>query len=53
MGQYMIEDQLTIEEIKALYHSDGQGSFTPEGHTYFAEAIFTCFYSDTPSSVCK
>ena len=45
MAQYMLEDQLTMEEIRMLYMSNSLGSFTPQGHDYIAEAIYSCFYS--------
>jgi hypothetical protein len=53
MGQYMLEDGLSVEEINALYLSLGQGAFTPEGHRYFADAIFTCFYSEKLEPLCQ
>jgi hypothetical protein len=46
MGHYMLEDQLTVEEVKALYSSNGLDHFTSQGHEYFANAIYTCFYMD-------
>ena len=45
MAQYMLEDRLTVEEIRMLYMSNSLGSFTPQGHDYLAEAIYHCFYS--------
>jgi hypothetical protein len=52
MGQYMLEDGLTVGEINALYLSL-QGAFTPEGHRYFADAIYSCFYSENLEPLCQ
>ena len=52
MGQYMFKDQLSVEEINAFFFSNGQGHLTPEGHSYFAEALYRCFFDDSPSSLC-
>ena len=46
MGQYMLEDQLTVDDIKALYSSNGLDHLTPLGHEYFSNAIYACFYMD-------
>ena len=50
MGQQMYEDELTVDEIKGLFYSDGQGHLTPAGHEYFAKTIFSCFFSPTRTS---
>jgi hypothetical protein len=47
VGQYMKENGLTVEDIKRLYYSDGQGHLTPEGHKFFADAVYQCFYSSS------
>lgn len=52
MGQYMLEDGLTVDEISALYLPNDQGSLTPEGHRYYADAVYTCFFADPSNSVC-
>ena len=52
MGQYMLENGLTADEINALYLPNDQGSLTPEGHKYYAEAMYTCFFTDPTNSVC-
>ncbi len=52
LGQYMLEDGLSAEEIEALYLSNDQGSFTPQGQDYLAEAIYSCFYSVESISLC-
>jgi hypothetical protein len=52
MGSYMLNQQLTVEEIKSFYLSDGVGHFSPEGHEYYAEAINRCFYSGLEPSAC-
>jgi hypothetical protein len=50
MGQYMQNDNLTVEQIKELYYADGQGHFTPEGHKYFADAVYRCFFAAEEAS---
>jgi hypothetical protein len=45
MGEYMRLRGTTVEAIQALFFKDGTGHFTPAGHEYFAEALYTCFYS--------
>jgi len=52
MGNYMHTDQLTVEEIRNLYLSDGSGNFSPQGHEYIANAINNCFYSDLDIEAC-
>lgn len=52
MGMYMLQNKLSVEEISNLYLDDGVGHFTPEGHTYFAEAINRCFYSGEEPASC-
>ena len=52
MGQYMIADGLSAQEIQSLYLPAEIGGFTPDGHTYFAQAIHMCFYSTEPNSLC-
>ncbi len=52
MGQYMFEDKLTVEQIRELYLSGNAGAFTPAGHMYFAEAIYSCFYSNAAGASC-
>lgn len=53
MGQYMLQDGLSVEEIRALYLPNREGGFTPDGHTYFADAIFSCFYSTAATGSCS
>lgn len=53
MGQYMLDDGLSASEIKALYLSAGRPSFTPQGQKYFADAIYSCFYSDEANGLCS
>ena len=53
MAQYMLEDQLTVEEIRMLYMSNSLGSFTPQGHDYLAEVIYLCFYSKETQHDCS
>jgi hypothetical protein len=44
MGAYMQGKGLPVETISTLFFQDGSGHFTPDGHRFFAEAIYTCFY---------
>ena len=44
MGQWLFEQELSVEEIQELYFGNGLGHFTSTGHAYFAEATFNCFY---------
>ncbi|HEX5838904.1 MAG TPA: hypothetical protein VFY26_13805 [Anaerolineales bacterium] len=53
LAQYMLDDQLTVEEIRMLYMSNSPGSFTPQGHDYLAEAIYLCFYSKETQHECS
>ncbi len=53
MGQYMLKDGLTVQEIRALYFSNDVKSFTPDGHDYFSAAIYSCFYADEADSSCS
>jgi hypothetical protein len=52
MGQFMLQNGLSAEDIQALYLPNEDGSFSSEGNEYFAEAIYTCFYSDQASKTC-
>lgn len=53
MGQYMLDDELTADEIQTLYLPNAEAGFTPQGHAYFADAIFACFYSNVANDVCS
>ena len=53
MGQYMLADGLTPEQIRALYLPNAVGGLTPQGHEYFADAIYSCFYAETSHSICS
>ena len=46
MGAYMKTAGLSVDGIQGLYFKDGTGHFSPEGHEFFANAIYACFYSD-------
>ncbi len=39
---------LSVDAIAAQYFDDGAGHFTPDGHTWVAQALFACFYDDAP-----
>ena len=45
MGHYMYEDGLTVDEIKSLYMPGNETSFTAKGHSYFADALYSAFYT--------
>ncbi|MBI5302104.1 MAG: hypothetical protein HY868_08210 [Chloroflexi bacterium] len=44
MGQFIRQAGLNTDEIKALFYKDGTGHLTPQGHAYFAQAMYACFY---------
>lgn len=46
MGEYLRETGLSTEEVKALFYREGVGRLTPAGHAVFAQALYTCFYSE-------
>ncbi len=46
MTKYMYDDRLEVEYIKTLYYFNGSGHLTPEGHAYFAQAIYDYFYAE-------
>jgi|GEM_PF-1359771 len=52
MGQYMYQNKLNVEDMAQLYFNNGQGHFTPTGHSYFAEAIYACFYATDTVEIC-
>lgn len=52
MGQYMQESGLSTDDIESLYFNQGQGHFTPDGHLYFADTMYQCFYSGSPDNTC-
>ncbi|MBV7333009.1 hypothetical protein KFU94_33225 [Chloroflexi bacterium TSY] len=43
MGQ-QFQQQMSVNDIEVLYFDQGQGHFTPDGHGYFAQAVYDCFY---------
>lgn len=45
MGQWLVEQGVPVEEIQSLYFEDGLGHLTANGHAYFAETTFNCFYA--------
>lgn len=52
MGQYLMADGLSAEKIQSLFYQNGLGHLTPEGHAYFAQAIYNCFYAPTGNDAC-
>lgn len=50
MGEYMRAKGMSTAEIQALFMDDGLGTFTAEGHMFFAQAVHDCFYSQTLDS---
>ncbi len=54
MGSYIQESGLSVSDIQSLYFRDGTGHFTPQGHEFFANALYTCFYSNNLSAdICE
>lgn len=49
MGRYMQASGADADTIRSLFLNDGQGHLSEAGHAYFAEAIFNCFYSSSPT----
>ena len=49
MGRTMLADQMTTQEIQSFFYAAGTGHLTPQGHAYFAGAIYDCFYADEHS----
>ncbi|MEM8859768.1 MAG: hypothetical protein AAGD96_15685 [Chloroflexota bacterium] len=47
MIEYMKAKGLSVDEVQALFMADGLGYFTPEGHAFFAQAAFECFYAQS------
>ncbi|MEM9775830.1 MAG: hypothetical protein AAF902_14735 [Chloroflexota bacterium] len=47
MGEFMQAEGLSVEDIQSLFFDDGLGYFTPEGHTFFAQAAYACFYEQS------
>lgn len=45
MGQYLFEDGLDASLVNQLYYKNGSGHLTSDGHHYFAEAMYACFYN--------
>lgn len=46
LGQYLHDTQVGLDEVQGLFFDNGQGHFTPAGHAFVADALYTCFYSD-------
>lgn len=44
MGEYMRTSGLSTADIQALFMDQGRGHFTAEGHAFFAQAAYQCFY---------
>ena len=53
MGQLMQSSGLSVEEMQSLYFNNGVGHLTPEGHRFFAEAIYRCLFADEISAECQ
>lgn len=47
MGDYLKASGMTTDEIKSLFMDDGLGYFTAEGHRFFAQAAYECFYAQS------
>ena len=50
MGEYMQASGLSTADIQALFMNDGLGYFTAEGHAFFAQAAYECFYQKSIDS---
>jgi hypothetical protein len=53
MGEYMAASGVTAAEIQQFFYADGQGRLTPEGHAFFADALYNCFYADEIDAACS
>lgn len=56
MGQHIVNTRSDAQAIQSLYFDAGRGHLTPEGHRYFAQAIYDCFYNanlDTAQAGCN
>lgn len=51
MIDYIQAKELSVEEIRNLFMADGMGYFTPEGHEFFAQAAYECFYEQSITEV--
>lgn len=49
MGQYLQSSELAVDAIQGLYLEGGVGHLTQAGHSFFAQAIYDCFYSASAS----
>ena len=45
IGAMMQNQGLSVEEIQSLFFNDGTGYLTAEGHQFFAEQVYNCFYN--------
>ena len=50
MGEYMQALGLSTADIQALFMDEGLGYFTVEGHAFFAQAAYECFYKKSLDS---
>ena len=50
MGEYMRASGLSTADIQALFMDEGRGYFTAEGHAFFAQAAYECFYEKSLDS---
>jgi hypothetical protein len=49
MGRVMQATGVTAEEVRSLFFDGGKGHLTDTGHSFFAQAIFDCFYAASPA----
>lgn len=45
IGEIVRERNLSVDEIRSLYFSNGTGHLTPKGHALCAEAVYEHFYA--------
>ncbi|MFK7805791.1 MAG: hypothetical protein AB8G95_29445 [Anaerolineae bacterium] len=50
MGEYLRASGLSTADVQALFMDEGRGYFTAEGHAFFAQAAYECFYEKSLDS---
>lgn len=45
MGRYMQAGGASSAQVRELFFNGGRGHLTEQGHAFFAQAIYDCFYS--------
>ncbi|MEM7034456.1 MAG: SGNH/GDSL hydrolase family protein [Chloroflexota bacterium] len=52
-GDYLKTIGADVETIQSYYFFEGVGHFTPEGHRFFAEAVYACLYDEQAMTSCS